>query len=462
MVKKGYIKVIITTNFDRLLENALQSVGIDPIVIKHSNDIDGVIPLVHNDFVLVKVNGDYLDNRFLNTKSELSSYDEKMSNYLLQIINDFGLISCGWSGKWDNALVEVLNQCQNFRFGNFWSYKENCEKELKEIAKKRKGKTIQILSADTFFLEILEKLEALETINDDHPLNAEIALARLKKFIAKGEHKILLYDLLISELKTAKIKIDQFEDFSSYPDKNLLIKYESSVDIIINLIINGVYWSTIDHYETFKEIIIRTSQPASDPSSRFYESGRSLHYYPAMMIFFSLGISALKSKKYQLLAECFEIKVSETDYDGSNKNYLVQKVNSWMIDRQEMNKILEANLKTPLSSHINKVLRPYFKELIPNSQDYNDYFDLFEYILGWYYLCFYNKVLGDWVPYGQYKWRSLSALRKDNSIFHEFFFDADIQKNGWAPIKDGLFHGYYEKYKEIKEKMDKYLNGFFL
>ena len=93
LVKSGYIKVIITTNFDRLLENALRDEGIEPTVIKHSEDIKGALPLVHNKFTLIKINGDYLDSRFLNTVSELSTYNDELKNYILNIINEFGITS---------------------------------------------------------------------------------------------------------------------------------------------------------------------------------------------------------------------------------------------------------------------------------------------------------------------------------------------------------------------------------
>ncbi len=172
MVKKGYIKLIITTNFDKLLEYALQSAGIEPTVIRHAEDIDGTMPLEHNAFTLIKINGDYLDNRFLNTKKELAKYDQKMHDYLLHVINDYGIISCGWSAKWDVGLINILKQSQNFRFSSYWAYKDICEAELKEFAYRRKGQVIEIKDADSFFSEILEKVEALESINDRYPLSA--------------------------------------------------------------------------------------------------------------------------------------------------------------------------------------------------------------------------------------------------------------------------------------------------
>ena len=76
LAKDGYIKLVLTTNFDRLLEKALEDVGIIPQVICHSDDIDGAIPLVHAGFTIVKINGDYIDCRFLNTEDELADYPD--------------------------------------------------------------------------------------------------------------------------------------------------------------------------------------------------------------------------------------------------------------------------------------------------------------------------------------------------------------------------------------------------
>ena len=45
LTAKGYLKVIITTNFDRLLENALAEVGVIPTVISTTDTVEGAIPI---------------------------------------------------------------------------------------------------------------------------------------------------------------------------------------------------------------------------------------------------------------------------------------------------------------------------------------------------------------------------------------------------------------------------------
>ena len=47
LVARGYIRVIVTTNFDRLIERAIEDAGITPTVISTPDAVDGVLPIVH-------------------------------------------------------------------------------------------------------------------------------------------------------------------------------------------------------------------------------------------------------------------------------------------------------------------------------------------------------------------------------------------------------------------------------
>jgi hypothetical protein len=61
LVANGYIKVIITTNFDRLMEQALEAEGVAPTVISTVDAIKGAMPLQHAACTVLKVHGDYRD-----------------------------------------------------------------------------------------------------------------------------------------------------------------------------------------------------------------------------------------------------------------------------------------------------------------------------------------------------------------------------------------------------------------
>src|SRR5208282_2547101 len=103
LVSGGYVRVIVTTNFDRLLEQALQERGIAPTVISTADQAQGALPLVHTNCTIIKVNGDYLDTRIKNTSSELGSYDQRIHTLLDRVFDEYGLIVCGWSATWDTA-----------------------------------------------------------------------------------------------------------------------------------------------------------------------------------------------------------------------------------------------------------------------------------------------------------------------------------------------------------------------
>lgn len=115
LVAKEYIRVILTTNFDRLMEQALADIGIQPSVISTPEAACSAMPLVHARCVVIKVNGDYLDPRFKNTRNELSTYEPDLCRLLDRVFDEYGLIVCGWSAEWDIALHAAIERAPNRR-----------------------------------------------------------------------------------------------------------------------------------------------------------------------------------------------------------------------------------------------------------------------------------------------------------------------------------------------------------
>jgi len=207
LVKGGYIRVIITTNFDRLLEKALESVNVTPTVISTSDSAEGAIPLQHTQCSIIKVNGDYLDTRFKNTTDELAKYDEPINNLLDRIFDEFGLIVCGWSAKWDLALIKTIEHCKNHRFTTYWTKRGEANEESNRLIKLREAKIILIQDADTFFFNLYENVMALDRINRSHPLSAKLAVTRLKKYLIDDKHRIYLHDFVMQEVENLYIKL---------------------------------------------------------------------------------------------------------------------------------------------------------------------------------------------------------------------------------------------------------------
>lgn len=465
LVKRGYIKVIITTNFDRLIEKALNEIGIEPIVIRHPDDIDGAMPLVHSNFTLVKINGDYLDSRFLNTKDELLAYNKKLHDYLLRIVNEYGILTCGWSARWDIGFINILRQCKSFRYYSYWTFVGTCEKELSDIAKFRKGQTVEIISADAFFKEISDNLESLETFDDNHPLTTDMAVARLKKYIVKDENKILLHDLVINQQEVTFSKFIAKVDLSLYPDSKNLLPFlsfsEKCVDPLISLIINGVLWSKPEHEYLFTSLLSRFSEPPPNSTTTTYELTRDFYYFPSVFILYTIGISAIKCRNFKLLLDCFKLKISESDSGYSDQTFLIQKINSTFIDKRKINSILADgnNYHTPISTLTNRFLMPYFRKQLMSEKEYNDTFDVFEYILALNYLHIVGDKFGaNWAPVGQFHWRK-NTLRASAYLLNDIVVEADKMKSDWGLLKSGMFEGKYEIFADIKSKLESFLQN---
>lgn len=212
LIKKGFIKVIITTNFDKLLERALERVGVTPNVISTTDQLIGALPLVHSDCTIIKVHGDYTDTRIKNTTKELNEYDEKMNLYLDRIFDDYGLIVCGWSGEWDLALRACLERCKSHRFTTYWLYRGAISDKTQSLIQHMKAISIQINDADSFLSLLNEKIFALDEMKtSDNPLTTELACITLKKFLPDIKNIIRINDMILDEAKKLREKLYSYD-----------------------------------------------------------------------------------------------------------------------------------------------------------------------------------------------------------------------------------------------------------
>jgi YD repeat-containing protein len=71
MVKRGYFRVLLTTNFDRLLERALEAEGVSPSILSTPDAVHGAMPLAHSACTIIKLHG---DGQVMEPNSASTSY----------------------------------------------------------------------------------------------------------------------------------------------------------------------------------------------------------------------------------------------------------------------------------------------------------------------------------------------------------------------------------------------------
>ena len=182
LVANGFVRVIVTTNFDRLIENALREVGVEPTIIAGEDSLSGAVPLAHSACTVIKLHGDYLDTRIKNTEDELAGYTPQLDRLLDRVFDEFGVIVAGWSGEWDLALRAALLRTPSRRYPLFWAARGSVPLLAQDIIDQRGGRVIPISDADTFLQRLSETADALARSSRPHPHSTAAALALAKKY----------------------------------------------------------------------------------------------------------------------------------------------------------------------------------------------------------------------------------------------------------------------------------------
>src|ERR1700722_14584228 len=99
--------------------------------------------------------------RLRNTAQELAAYEPEIDKLLDRIFDEYGLVVCGWSATWDEALRAAFFRCPNRRYSVTWTAKGALAPEAATLVKFRSASVIEIDSADKFFGSLEERLRSL-------------------------------------------------------------------------------------------------------------------------------------------------------------------------------------------------------------------------------------------------------------------------------------------------------------
>ena len=313
LVAAGHVRVIITTNFDRLTENALRENGVEPTVISSDDNLKGAVPLIHSRCYVVKIHGDYLDTRIRNTDAELGEYTPELNILLDRIIDEHGLIVCGWSGDWDPALRSAITRAPNRRYPMFWAARGKLSAVAQTVVDHRAGKVITIEGADAFF----ERLEMLVSAQTDaqrpNPRSVDLLVASAKKFLARPQFRIQLDELIGAELR----RLDNFivsggfqPPAGTWQDEffvSVVSRYEAQTEILARIFgVLGRYGKG-DEFRDAVDVITRLGH--REPGSGF-KVLINLRTYPAVLLFYAYGIALLKAQRFADLFKLFSASIN--------------------------------------------------------------------------------------------------------------------------------------------------------
>ena len=411
LVHDGFVRVILTTNFDRLLENALRERGMEPTVIDSVDAIRGAEPLAHTTCYLVKLHGDYKDARILNTHAELSQYSPEHDALLDRILDEHGLVVCGWSGDWDEALHRAIMRSPSRRYSLFWAARGPLGDAGKQIIALRDGHVVPIADADDFLGKLRDQVQTLARTHRQDPRSVDLLVNSTKRFVARPEYIIQLHDLLESEVQRL---LHSLETSAPQVAPNaggvelLCAFYESATEPLARMF--GVLgrWGRGTEHDIVANTVLAIWAQAGTGGSRLSH----LRYYPAVLLLWPYGTGLILAKRWSAVHELLSHPAA-SDYDDPKR--VVDLLAQWFLEgyRNEIWKCLPElkNHWAPASEHLFDVVDAWRDSFAAVLADFARLHDIWEILVALTYLEARVAEQSDsnakpsWAPVGRNGWR---------------------------------------------------------
>lgn len=439
LVSGGYIRLIVTTNFDRLMERALEDEGIAPVVVSGPDQLAGLPPLAHLGCCVVKVHGDYLDTRIRNTPTELATYSPEMNCFLDRVFDEFGLVVCGWSADWDVALRACIERAPSRRYSMYWGYRGSLGSAAHGLIKLRSGLALPIDGADSFFDQLQANVQSIEEFNKPHPLSKGIAVASAKRFLSDPVHRIRLSDLIenLGRDLAAQLTTGPFADTSTTFNGESLTKriktYESMASTLISVAATCGKWGDA-----------RVARLLRGTLERVYACRKrdglvawlDFQNYPATLIAYATLLGASLSENLVAMSDIFNGNARQHNDDLAFA--VVFPPACFLQDPQGWGRLLNGMDRryAPVNDWMQNALSDALGDQFVSKEDFERHFDWVEMVLA--LACHRRRgasEYGDWFPPGSFGHRT----RGREAVAMRIRASLDSDGNDSPYVASGLF-----------------------
>ena len=368
---------------------------------------------MHTQCCVFKVNGDYLDTRIRNSPTELRDYPPEFNQLLDRIFDEFGLIVCGWSAEWDNALRDAIFRAPSRRFTTYWALRGEAGDEARKLIDHRRAEVINIEDADGFFQAVQQSVESIHQFSRPHPLSTEAAVVSLKRYLPESRYRIHLSDL-VGETVERVVESTAGEAFDmNSPDPNTetvtarVRAYEAACSTLLAMAAVGGRWAEEEHVQVWQQAIERL---AAMPRVSGYNLWRGLLRYPATLLLYVLGLGAVASERLNFLGRIFATRVPEPDRNAATS--VVQLLPPFCLFESNGHTMRLLNGMerhyAPLNNWIHEALREHTRDIIPNDERYTLVFDKLETLIALSFAHHGKRLDGGiwyWAPSGMFWYR---------------------------------------------------------
>lgn len=457
LAAEGYVRVVLTTNFDSLLEQALDGLSVPHQVIASPDDADGARPFILEPCTVIKVNGDYRDTRIKNTDDELAAYDRGMETVIRRVLGDFGLIVCGWSADSDVALARLIQTTPSRLFPTYWTHRSAPRGMAADLIAARGAQPIRIDSASAFFRQLREDVASLGASVAQPSLDAAAVYEAVKRYVAEDRHRIQLEDLVRRTTKEtlAALPDHQYQGGGSTgptatPER--LRVYEAVTERLRAAVVAGCRWGSPEHRHLWSTVI--TQLAALPGEENVYRSRPDRRLYPAALTMHAGGIAAVAGSRYDHLAELLlRGKARVTGGDRQTGPALLGLKLTDVLHEAEIAQLGDtANRVYAFQSYLRETLRPSFASLVVRERDFDEWFDRFEYLAMLAYARLNRELSGKlWAPRAGMMLRGRYGDQERREVVGALLEEAGAQDDDWGAVRAGLFGSAAEFERLVEE-----------
>lgn len=415
MVREGLVSLIITTNFDNLMELALQDEGIQPAVITELSE-PGKMSIIPDRCRVIKVNGDYPSTDLKMTPEDLKDYSPELKDYLDRIFSEYGLIICGWSAKDDTGLVRILTREglgkeRVRRYSTIWCRRKESRAIPGEVTEALHPLEIEIASADEFFRELYSRIEVLRRYEHKEPMSASTAVQRVKHVLREPKPELALPDLINegTDRVLEFVKARQQYQTASIDGREFymatLRKFEDAATPLAAMLATVAYYDDSTFADLITDTIVQLINiPPTMPeiseiqnletkTVQAYAQGLlQLRNYPGLLAIYASGIAAVRARHFNALEAILRrpkvyrysgmLQKPVPYYEDINLKMVTGFGSNWLSNQSWDRFRKEGNHR----DYLYQVMYTIIQSLIPSRYAFRESLDIFEYLFGLAYL----------------------------------------------------------------------------
>ena len=288
--------------------------------------------------------------------------------------------------------------------------------------------------------------------NTDKASPVKINPKEVQKLLSDPNNRIELHNLVDKETERAYKSVEvltvQTQDVLNVA-KKALPDFEIATENLRMVVAYGCYFGTKEQAYLWSGALSRLSTMPQVAGSVFL---LKLQLYPALLVLYAGGLSAVAAKNPESLKALFSVQSTDKSREPRE---LVLDANCTMLG-DAGNQIFELERrKTPLSDHLYDLFAETLPKELRFGQDFEQLFDDWEILVGMIVAdsrTIKSSLLGSWGPVGRFAWRgeysglsTLKALRKE----------LDKDKPDWFPLTAGLFGGSIVRAREALTVIEK-------